>query len=366
MRKIRYISPVPANMDPNTTVYQSILTNNKQKFNLSRGNTINFDFSGYDNENNKTRIRALASQCCAYCGVRVNSSNTVEVEHFRPKNELKCRDNEFILHHKSGHRSHKTTRKASDFGYYQLGNHYENMLPACGGCNRGAGNGGIYVGHKHVTNIPYGKKNNFPVRFKKLDGIYKEYRKGTRAIESIQGEVPLLFNPYKDNPNKLFDYKNPNSVGECFIIKIRPGKNLCKNEKLKATISINLLGLNRVYLCGERYRISSSIKDIARNFVADRNSNNYRLNSWAGYAANYSSYYSRETSTMLGFSFKFGYKLGFELHKRIKENFMVESNGILTDTCNFMRVVEQLSLFSERYYDPNIDNDEINDLIGFG
>lgn len=365
MYRIKNLSPIPVGLDPTSNIYLRVLRSNISTINGTTSNTASLDYSGYDKSENKGLIRNLAYGCCGYCGIRANGSNTVEVEHYRPKNELKIRKHEFILHKKSNYTISLTTKMASTFGYYRWGNHYMNLLPACGGCNRGVGNAGVYVDNTLKYNTPYGKRNNFPVRYKKIGGKRKEYRDNTKEIVNISSEIPLLFNPYLDNPRKLFSYKKPSKTSDGLIVKIRPNKKQNKTNKLKATISINLLGLNRQKLCTKRYVILSEYNNIKRNIARDIKNGNYRVNTWSRYAEEYASRNNPQTSDLTGYFFQISYKLGFLIHKTIRQHFPSESHGILTNTCNFSKVVKELRSFSNTHYDYDDDNNNVNDLLGF-
>lgn len=359
MRKIKYCRPLDI-MNPNKPVFLTERRDNLVLVNNANGSPVNFSFKGY--KDTKELIKPLASNCCGYCGDRIGN-NTVTVEHFRPKKELKKRTNEFILYN-GNYLSTNTSQTASKHGYFLWGSHYKNLLPACEACNTGRGNQGIYINRTLKYDIPYGKRNNFPILFKKgkVDvRIYETY------IRSIKSEYPLLFNPYIDNPRDLFDYKEPTRFTDQ-VVTIRPNKKTSRAKKLKAEISINLLGLNRQGLCHKRAQILLSITRITRELVNDLRTNNFNLQAWATYSAELANINCKSNGSLLGFSRIKSKRVTNALHSKIKINFPQQSAAILTNTNSFDEKVSELLSFSKAHLNFAQQSNDINnelDLLFF-
>ena len=247
MRKLSILNSMPPNMDRNSTVTQTNNLENLNKINAYvSGNKPELIFRGYNS--NKEEIRLLADGCCAYCGIRVDEHYTTVVEHYKPKAELHFRVNEIrldglLLPEASRSGKHDKTIDKCLFGYFEDGNYVENLLPSCGACNSGLGNNGIYVENKKGKgnieyNIPYGKKNFFPILYSNRNNSGKLYdhRVNKLYIPDTATDKPLLFNPYFDDPNELYSFEFDKFIvaadGEGHIIKIKPNKKVSKFNRL--------------------------------------------------------------------------------------------------------------------------------------
>ena len=109
---------------------------------------------------------------CAYCEEDLSRSHHGEMEHYRPKGEVRDVDNQIVMIRSASARPKKHP------GYYWLTYEWRNLLPACQLCNK-----------QPSTKKPFGKGNRFPV-----NGKYAT-RKGYEKREK-----PLLLNPVIDNP----------------------------------------------------------------------------------------------------------------------------------------------------------------------
>ncbi|MFA0035774.1 HNH endonuclease [Vibrio chagasii] len=340
MEKINYCNPKNS-MNPNNIEFINevkgniylVESNNWTGMNRKK---LNFSFSGYDN--GKDLIRPLAKGSCAYCGAKINQ-HTLVVEHYRPKNRLKARDNEFLLTGGEFLPSNKS-RIVSDYGYFIWGSDYRNLLPACRPCNTGEGNNeGVYINNSLNFSIKYGKDDYFPILHKKnkRDNIY---------VRTIKNEYPLLFNPYKDNPNELFSYKTPsNFISKNEAIEIRPNKRTSKNKRLKAEASINILGLNRQSLCRKRWEICDSARHVMYNLAMDLESNTVTLSKCIRYAKVLCELNCETNGTMHGFTKTHTKKPVKFLYNVIRKNFPTESSTVFTNTDSFKEKVNELKMF---------------------
>lgn len=342
MRRISYLSSIPLAMNPNELSHKENIASNigiiRRNRRLERSqNTTNrkdLAFPAYSKKSNKPLIRAIAKKCCAYCGTRLSGSTTV-VEHFRPKNSLTFKYDE-LKPHKSG--NNKITSK--NYGYFKWGDNYKNLLPSCACCNSGHGEFGIYLTKKDTKNrvtdagaiddsVMYGKNNFFPIRLTKNT----DERENKLYVSSIENEVPLIFNPYLDDPDELFDYRLPYFTSSHFDdsgIKIIPNPNASKLNKLKAIVSINLLGLNRSELCHNRFQKYKTLETLDLEFSKLIVLNIQPVEEWSALADYYRKQFNSDTASFIGFATNFFSDLGEELHEELIHRF--PASGLQTTT----------------------------------
>lgn len=355
MKNIKYCAP-ESSMEIQSEEFLNERRSNLGLINITNPQTVNFKFLGY--ENNKESIKKLANYCCGYCGDRI-ANTTVSVDHFRPKGKLSYRNNEFILKD-NNFESTNTSKLKSRYGYFLWGSHYKNLIPSCEACNTGRGNQGIYIKRNLTYKIPYGKWSNFPILDTKMSS---NTRNNSLYIHSLKYEYPLIFNPYKDNPCEIFSYKIP-KVGQNRVVIIRPNKKCSKKKRLKAEISINLLGLNRQNLCFQRGQILEVINQLTRELIRDINSSNKNIESFASFAAVISTQNSLSDASLLGFTRIQSKKVVKILHRKIKIFFPVESSAYLSDTESFYEKIEELRSFSVEFKeDYEKLNDELDSLL---
>ncbi len=182
-----------------------------------------FKYTLYNDDEVKLALKNLFEGKCAYCESHIAAPEGFgDVEHYRPKNEIKKLDG-------------KTIKP----GYYWLGADWDNLLPACSSCNKERKQ--VMKGNKIVTR---GKKNWFPV-------------KGEHILDPDQNvyelETPLLLHPCIDDPNKDLVFTSNGAV------KPRGGSE--KGEQ-----SIKVYALDRGDLVDERRncvrRIFKELKSI--------------------------------------------------------------------------------------------------------
>lgn len=373
MRKISPLFPLPYSLDINEydVIWGQAENRNKIIMASNSPKKEKLNFRGYNAEENKTKIRNLADGCCAYCGIRVNSNTTVTVEHFRPKAELHFKKNYLKvdgLDSTERDGKHKILREKCDYGYFLWGDDGKNLLPACECCNTGKGNNGIFIYTKSNLDkgaiehgIPYGKNNLFPILLKNRhvqdERIHETY------VQDINDEYALLFNPYIDDPNYLFEYKKsvPSSSGSQQLIKIRPRKGLSKSEHLKAQISINTFGLNRSYLCILRAELESKLNSIAKEVYDLIVSGNNDINSWSYCTNRLISHFDKKYSNLLGFCcIKFGWLVD-RVYDEILGRYPNES--YFTNTNSFDEKVKELSEFCRKNPLTNRNDSDIQNLF---
>lgn len=380
MRKLSILNPIPPNMDRNSTDTQVNNSENLQKISvaLNSQNKVKLKFKGYENQANKEKIRAISSGCCAYCGLRINKHDTSVVEHFKPKAELHFRVNEIrldglLLPESSRSGTYDKISNKCLYGYFEDGNYIENLLPSCTACNVGSGNNGTYVRNKKKKgnieySIPYGKKNFFPILYSNRNNSGKLYdhRVNELYIRDTATDKPLLFNPYFDEPDELFSFEFDNTFvadnGMGHIIKIKPNKNASKFNRLKAKVSINLLGLNREELCIARYNKYKALNDIKSEMEIAADKNDFNLSLWAKFTLNFTIQFHKDNAQMIGYGKKIGKKIGLDLKKVLIKKFPNESRGILNYVITFDDLINKLSIFANKYYDPRKINRQVNNI----
>lgn len=226
---------------------------------------------GYKYMANNNIYELLGIKFCSYCGVFITATTPV-VEHYRPKNRIDIRN----------HVTHPidilkySSRAINNNGYVFYGSDYENLLIACDACNSGKGRESSYIPDKtkakHVkkSKLKYGKHNLFPICYKTSSKKAKKNQyQINKIIDNIDGEKPLLLNPYIDDYYDYYDFSNMiyyDSSSRNKVILIKPKLGLSKYKEKKAKVSINIYGLNRVDLCiarGKKYdEVNKIIQDI--------------------------------------------------------------------------------------------------------
>lgn len=159
---------------------------------------------------------------CAYCESPIAADQPGDIEHFRPKNEIKTSNGQVeMINTDSGPKPHP--------GYYWLAYNWRNLLPACRDCNS--------VTEKKTGGRHIGKGNQFPV---------KGFR-ATRPGEE-QKEVPLLIHPVFQNPEEYLE------MDETGLLKV-------KDDSPEGQACVDIFGLNlRVKLVELRRDVYGGVK----------------------------------------------------------------------------------------------------------
>lgn len=360
MHKLEIINPIPDNLNINSKDNSIFQKNNLNKIISHRAltNKAKLTFPGYSNQANKIAIYNLSFGCCGYCGLRINSTQTETVEHYRPKAELHFKKNylgyeDLSVNEENRKNKYKLEHVICDYGYFKWGDDINNLLPACECCNTGQGRNSSFIAKKNdksnIENyIPYGKKNLFPIWLKKKP----DYRIGKEYISDIHNEFSLLFNPLIDDPNDYFEYKDAilASGTSASIVKIRPKKKLSKKLKTKAIVSIIYFGLNRYHLCitrGEYYDNLKTIEDSLYDLIDDNENEIYK---WCPQAREVGKIFSRENSQLLGYTTKtFGHIVDI-LHSELLLRFPIQSRGILNSNSLFHIKADELFDFHRQNF----------------
>jgi len=152
MIKLHRTSPVPAHLLKHAPVQTQGLIDA-----FLQGHSPNPSKTYYGHPTVKARLNELQGNKCCFCEINL-TGQFGDVEHFRPKKQWQAS---------------RATRPASP-GYFWLAYEWENLMLSCGVCN-----------------IRY-KGNLFPLE--------DETKRADPAIRDISQEVPLLLNPYVDDP----------------------------------------------------------------------------------------------------------------------------------------------------------------------
>ena len=162
---------------------------------------------------------------CAYCETIITGSQDGDVEHFRPKKQLRNFKNEIVM---------DTTQvpAKSHPGYYWLAYKWENLLVACKLCNSLRGHFPDHIG----------KGNRFPV-----NGNYA-WNPGEE-----ENEHPLLLNPMWDDPTSHL------SIDETGVF--RPLSE-------KGEVTEKLLGLNKRNLPEDRAKTYQDVQSYLKTTLS--------------------------------------------------------------------------------------------------
>lgn len=163
-----------------------------------------FVYKVYALEPVKRAVSELSFDKCSYCESAVLAIDDGDVEHFRPKGEIKV-DN-------------KTYLKP---GYYWLGSKWENLFLSCKHCNQA---------RKQETPDgklkTLGKKNQFPLSIDR-----KRIRTHTKEI-SVEEPYRLLIDPSKEDPSDFLEFDDKG------LIFPRKKVNMINDPKGEATIEV--------------------------------------------------------------------------------------------------------------------------------
>lgn len=171
-------------------------------------------FKRYRNDDVKRALLDLFQGKCAYCEKRFAATQPMDVEHFRPKGEIR----------KWPVTSDGKVEVIASPGYYWLAASWDNLLPSCIDCNRGR----EQVDARHGRSETLGKQNFFPV---------EDESKRQFFHSEPTDEIPLLLDPCSDHPEDHLQFT-------------RDGIVVRKSEK--GECSIQVYGLNRRFLVEER------------------------------------------------------------------------------------------------------------------
>lgn len=190
---------------------------------IDNGLTKAFNHKLYKHTTVKKALEDLFNGKCAYCESNVIITSAIDKEHFRPKTSVKNKE--------TGDEQR---------GYYWLAAEWDNLLLACGHCNR-TGTHKDEFGEDFVS----GKLDYFPLEDETKRALNKD---GLIAEEAVR----LIINPCIDNPESLIKY---NDYGEILAVE-----DLSDIDTKKVHTSIDIFGLNRSTLHKERKEKISDIR----------------------------------------------------------------------------------------------------------
>ncbi|TFY93599.1 hypothetical protein DYL61_13420 [Pseudomonas nabeulensis] len=190
-----------------------------------------FTFKAYKSYDVQHALRQLFLAKCAYCESHLGDS--LEVEHFRPKGGV--------------------TEDPLHFGYWWLAHSWENLLPACPGCNKNLCH---HLVTEHTTEeefkaaqlkkskSSYGKANQFPVSGKRA----------TDTTHRLKDEAPDLLDPTVDDPASFLGWSRAGH----FSVAI--AKSSTANVANRALATINVFALNRASLVRTRTEVLTELR----------------------------------------------------------------------------------------------------------
>jgi uncharacterized protein (TIGR02646 family) len=174
-----------------------------------------FTFAVYKDPELAAAMEAAMGRKCAYCESDFAHVMPKDIEHFRPKSEIRAGD---------------TTLQP---GYYWLAGEWENLLVSCADCNR-ARNHEVPGQPKKVK---LGKETQFPLSD-------EQRRVRAHGATDPEDSVRLLLDPCVDNPGEHLTFD------EGGLIHSRPDAN--GNESARGTTSIAVYALQRKELVEKR------------------------------------------------------------------------------------------------------------------
>ncbi|MGO7919447.1 hypothetical protein ACC755_09800 [Rhizobium ruizarguesonis] len=222
-----------------------------------------FTFRAYKGDDVRHALENLFYGKCAYCESRYDVSGPVDIEHYRPKGKV------------DGAKGHP--------GYWWLAAEWTNLLPSCLDCNRRRYQptpdsffslSGALEASRGSGFIPLatGKESCFPIA---ATGVRVTTRpEPAQAAAALEAEHALLLNPCSDKPDEhlVFFIDRLKPLGIVYPAKmgstIAPVLPIASQEvaeieaaareagvSVKAAISIQTYGLNRLALVQERTRL---------------------------------------------------------------------------------------------------------------
>ncbi len=181
-----------------------------------------FPYSVYKDASVKDAMERLFYDKCAYCESRYAATQPMDVEHWRPKNEVDVEKDGEIVGQKRG--------------YYWLAANWENLLPSCIDCNRKREQIIQPEGKKRVV----GKETLFPL----ADESKRANKPGAEVSEE-----PLLLHPCGDDPEEHLEFTEEG----CGVV--RPKLDSSGQPSLRAKKSIEVCALNRLGLVQDRAEV---------------------------------------------------------------------------------------------------------------
>lgn len=160
---------------------------------------------------------------CAYCETRIRAGYPGDVEHYRPRTEVKEPRNRGNRDDTRGERPGRRWHKAVRPGYWWLAYRWNNFVFSCNRCNNW-------------------KANSFP-----LQG-----ERGDMVPGAEDDEKPLILNPLFKDPSRHLDFNELGGIGDLTE---------------EGRITIDRCGLDRKSLVVERERIAYQVRRDIDDYV---------------------------------------------------------------------------------------------------
>ena len=181
-----------------------------------------FKFRVYKNKEILNALKAMFGEKCAYCEYRYVAATDTEIEHFRPKAEVRV-DGE---------------KKP---GYFWLAGDWDNLLASCKFCNQKRDLDAVGLSKKSR-----GKGNQFPLRD-------ESKRAGYKGDMTAEEAVRLLLNPCIDDPELHLTYDEKaliyprkltggklSDMGEASIEVYNLQRSLLVDDRKEVLLKLNL------------------------------------------------------------------------------------------------------------------------------
>jgi len=198
-----------AETQKNCNVYNSNPSQYTSQKNSKKLKKFDFDSKIYGHPDVKAQLKNEQRNKCCYCEAIFDANSYGDVEHFRPK------------------AAYKSGRKLIYPAYYWLAYDWNNLMFSCQICNQKF------------------KGNEFPV----LDENTRV--KNHLDTNLISNEKPTLINPVEEDPEH-FIYFNAEIP--------KPKNNLSPDERIRATETIRIFGIDRKELNRDRLEYLNYLK----------------------------------------------------------------------------------------------------------
>ncbi len=236
IKRTRGKKSLPASLDPAGAAYEAERKYNEKVIASHAGKAWKdfhkkLVFKLYaEKDDVKLALGKLFDNRCAFCECSLDNKD-LHIEHFRPK----------ALVTKSDHPTQE--------GYWWLAATWENLLPACGHCNR---SGGL----DRVTGKRVGgtKGNRFPL----LAGSIR-----AKAIGEEKNEKQALLDPTVDEPSTFLTFTTRR--GKSVVEPVSSDRT--SDEWIRANITIGVLKLNRSTLMRLRNDHLRAVREAASAYL---------------------------------------------------------------------------------------------------
>ena len=198
---------------PKVLTNEGVAKTDNYKTEFNNGATeFKFDSGIYGHKEVKERLVTLQQGKCCFCESKIRHISYGDVEHYRPK---------------AGWVQNK--EPINKPGYYWLAYDWDNLLLSCQLCNQQF------------------KKNYFP--------LLTENSRARNHNEDINNEDPLFIHPANENPEEYIEFNEEMPIAV--------------DNKIRGTVTITNLGLDRELLNEQRKKTLNMVSDIynlAKNF----------------------------------------------------------------------------------------------------